>query len=399
MLMAALFEPFSLWLAEWETPSLAAIPLVSRHKSKVVHASSVARGLGIKAGSSLATALTKAPDLEIVEAESPYLTASWERLVEELSGLTRTLESPSPGRVLMELEPADAAQIAETYRVRVGMAESLEVATLAALISSPGQVKVIDTERQDRLIDALPLYMLKGVGLSQRALDDFGWLGVEKAGELHRWSKAQVAAYLGRASKGVTPYLFGPYRTYLGRYTPPPRVSAQAVFEEPQCEPLTLHPVLEQLCAGLSARLEDRATSRLTVTVRSQGLEIKATRIAKQPLKRGDVMFRLALLALEDTHAQPLGIEALTVELSGLFRPSEQLSLWPQKERVEYAIEVVETRFPGAILKLVQDDPYSLASEHNVRFVVRSTGEEVVREAAVPAGERPDRRQGPPVRA
>ncbi len=399
VLMAALFEPFPLWLAEWEVPSLAAVPLVSRHKSKVVHASSAARSLGIKAGSSLATALAKAPDLEIVEAESPYLTASWERLVEELSGLTRTLESPSLGRLLMELEPADAAQIAGTYRVRVGMAESLEVAVLAALISSPGQVKVVEPDRQEHLLDALPLYVLKGVGLSQRALDDFGWLGVQRTGELRRWSKVQVMAYLGRSGKGVMPYLFGPYRTYLGRYAPPPRLSAQAVFEEPQCEPLVLHPALEQLCAGLSARMEDKAASRLTITVRSQGLTFQATRIAKEPLKRGDVMFRLALLALEDTHAQPLGIEALTVELSSLSRPSEQLSLWPQKERVAYAIEVVEARFPRAILKLVQDDPYALASEHNVRFVIRSTGEEVVREAGTPAGERPDRREGPPVRA
>lgn len=397
--MAALFEPFPLWLAEWETPSLAAIPLVSRNKSKVLNASSAARGLGIKAGSSLATALSKAPDLEIVEAESPYLTASWERLVEELSGLTRTLESPSPGRLLMDLEPADAAQIAETYGVRVGMAESLEVATLAALISSPGRVKIVETDRQEHLLDALPLYVLKGVGLSQRALDNLGWLGVSRTGELRRWSKVQALAYLGRAGKGIIPYLFGPYRTYLGRYVPPHRVSAQAVFEEPQCEPLTLRPALEQLCMELSARLEDKATSRLTVTVRSQGLEIKATRIAKVPLKRGDVMFRLALLALSDTHAQPLGIEALTVELSGLSRPSEQLSLWPQKERVAYAIEVVEARFPRAILKLVKDDPHALASEHNIRFVVRSTGEEVSREASTPSSQHPDRRERHPLEA
>lgn len=298
----------------------------------------------------------------------------------------------------MDLEPADAAQLAETYSVRVGMAESLEVAVLGALISSPGRVKVIEPARQEQLLNALPLYILKGVGLSQQALGDFGWLGVERTGELRRWSKAQVAAYLGRASKGVMPYLFGPYRTYLGRYAPAPQVSAQAVFEEPECEPLALHPALEQLCVKSAAQLDGRAASRLTITVVSQKLTFKATRIAKQPLRRSDVMFRLALLALEDTHAQPLGIEVLTVELSGLSRSSEQLSLWPRKERVErvaYAIEVVEARFPRAILKLVQDDPYALASEHNVRFVVRSTGEEVSHAAGIPASQRPNRREGP----
>ena len=390
--MAALFEPFPLWLAEWETPSLARVPLVARHESKIVYASATAKGLGIKAGSSLAVALAKVPDLEIIESQSPYVTASWERLVEELSGLTRALESPSPGRLLMELEPSDAAQIAQTYNVRVGMAESLEVAILAALISSPGQVRVIAPERQEALLNAMPLYILKGMGLSQRALDDFGWLGLSRVGELRAWRKAQAAAYLGRAGKGVLPYLYGPHRTYLSRYCPPPRLVAQAIFDEPQCEPFVLYPALENLFTALAVRLGDRAASRLTVTAVSQGLEYRATRIAKVPLKQLSQLRRASLLALADTQAQPLGIDSLTITLSGLSRPSEQGSLWPQKERVAFAIEVVEARFPGALLHLVQDDPYSLASEHNVRFVARSTGEEIVHEASSPAAERLDRR-------
>ncbi len=85
--MAALFEPFPLWLSLWETPSLGAVPMVSVHKGRVVHTSKTAKQLGITTGSSLATALTKAPDLEVVEAASPYLAASWERIAEELSGL------------------------------------------------------------------------------------------------------------------------------------------------------------------------------------------------------------------------------------------------------------------------------------------------------------------------
>jgi len=39
VLMAALFEPFPLWLAAWEHHSLEAIPLVSVHKGRIVHAS------------------------------------------------------------------------------------------------------------------------------------------------------------------------------------------------------------------------------------------------------------------------------------------------------------------------------------------------------------------------
>ena len=397
--MAALFEPFPIWLAEWETPSLAAVPLVSRHKSRVVHASAAAKTLGVKPGSSLATALSKAPDLEVVASESPYLTASWERLVEELSGLTRVLESPSLGRLLMELEPADAAQLAETYRVRVGMAESVELAVLAALVSSPGRVRQVSAERQEAFADLLPLYVLKGVGLSQRALDDLGWLGVRRTGELRSWSKTQAAAYLGKPGKGLLPYLFGPYRTCLGRYRPPPRLAATVAFDEPECEPFAVQPALERLCADVATRLGDRAASRLTVTVLAQGLEHWATRVAKTPLRQLAQVVRLARLALEDTQAQPLGVDTLTVTLSGLSRPAEQLGLWPQKERVAFALEVVEARFPGALLRLVPDDPYSLASEHNNRLVARSTGEEAERAPSATVLERRSRPQRPPVTA
>ena len=397
--MAALFEPFPLWLALWETPSLGTIPLVSVHQNRVVHANKTAKQLGVTAGSSLATALTKAPDLEVVEAASPYLAANWERVVEELSGLTCVLESPSQGRVVMAVEPSDAAQLAESYNVRTGLAESVEVAVIAALIASPGRVRQVETERQELLIDALPLYVLKGLGLSVRTRERLSWLGIEQVGQLRGWKKQQVAAYLGSEGKTLLPYLFGPYRTHLGRYTPAPRLGAQLAFDAPLSEPHQLHPALDELASQVSVKLGGRAASRLTVVALNQGLELRATRISKTPLHRAREIIRLALLTLEDTHAQPLGIDALTLELSGLSRPARQGSLWPQKERLEQAVKAVEARYPGAVLKLSQDNPYSLASEHQVRFVVRSTGEEVMREANPTTREHHDRREGQPIKA
>jgi len=399
VLMAALFEPFPLWLAAWETPSLEAIPLVSLHKGKVVHASKAAKRAGITAGSSLTTALTRAPDLETVEAASPYLTASWERLVEEVSGFSQVLESPSQGRLLMELEAPDAAQLAESYKLRVGVAENVEVALIAALISSPGRVRHIEAERQEGLLDALPLYILRGLGLSAGARERLGWLGVERVGQLREWKRAQVLAYLGPEGKGLLPYLFGPYRTQLGRYTPPPRIRAQLAFDDPLSEPYLLHPALDQLVAKLVEHLDGKVASRLSITAVSQRLELRATRLSKAPLQGIGEIIRLALLTLDDTGAQPLGIDTLTLELSGLSRPAKQGTLWPQKERLEQAIAAVEARFSNAILKVSQDDPYSLASEHNVRFVVRSTGEEVSREARTSDREHHDRQDRQPLRA
>jgi nucleotidyltransferase/DNA polymerase involved in DNA repair len=397
--MAAMFEPFPIWLREWEQPSLAQIPLVAVSKSKIVHASTTARSHGIKPNSSLASALAKVPELEIVEASSPYLTASWEKLVEDLAGFTRTLEAPLIGRVFMQLELPDAVQLAESYRIRVGMAESLEVATLAAFIASPGRVKVILPEKQRAILDALPLYFLRGVGLSQRLLTDLGWLGVSTAGELQRWKKPQVTAFLGRSGKHVMPYLFGPHRTYLSRYTPAARISLGMTFDEPQFEPAVLEPVLERLSQELSLELVSKAATRLSVYALSQGLEHKASRLSKTFLRRPGEIYRLALLTLEDTGAQALGIEGLTLELGGLSRPSIQGSLWPKKERLEHAVAAVENRFPKAILELVDDDAYALAADRAVRLVVRSTGEEVSRETQDDLYQRPHERVRSPLRA
>ncbi len=368
-------------------------------QGRVVHSSKTARQLGVTAGSSLATALTKAPDLEVVASASPYLTASWERIVEELSGLTCVLESPSQGRVLMELEPSDAAQLAESYGVRVGLAESVEVAVIAALISSPGRVRRIDPDRQELLVGALPLYVLKGLGLAAGTLERLTWLGIEQVGQLTAWKKPQVTAYLGPEGKGMLPYLFGPYRTTLGRYTPAPRLSAELVFDDPVSEPHVLHPALEELVSQVAVKLGSRAASRLTVVALSHGLELKATRMSKTPLRHVGEITRLALLTLDDTHAPPLGIDALTLELSGLSRPAKQGALWPHKERLEQAVAAVEARYPGAILKLSQGDPYALASEHRYHFTVRSTGEEVNRAERSAAAQRHDRRERQPVEA
>ncbi len=397
--MAALFEPFPLWLSLWETPSLGAVPLVSVHKGRVVHSSKTARQLGVTAGSSLATALTKAPDLEVVASASPYLTASWERIVEELSGLTCVLESPSQGRVLMELEPSDAAQLAESYGVRVGLAESVEVAVIAALISSPGRVRRVDPHRQELVLDALPLYVLKGLGLAAGTLERLTWLGIGQVGQLTAWKKPQVTAYLGPEGKGMLPYLFGPYRTQLGRYTPALRLSAELHFDDPVLEPYELQQAVSRLVLQLSVSMDHRAASRLSIVARCHGLELKATRLAKTPLRHVGDVTRLALMVLEDTHAPPLGIDALTLELSGLSRPAKQGALWPHKERLEQAVATVEARYPNAILKLSQDDPYALASEHRTRFVVRSTGEEVMRETSPSGREHHDQREGQPVEA
>ena len=387
--MCLLAEPFPLWQAVWERPELKDRALVSAHRGRIVHASSPAKKLGVLAGESLISAQSKAPELETVEAYTPHLQAEWETLIEEVSGLTCTLEAPVQGRMFLELEEADATQLAQAYGVRAGGATSVEVAHLSAVVSSPGTLRITPPEREAGFIQQLPLYVLRALGLKRDTVQRLSWLGIERVGQLQAWRKEQLGAYLGKEAKPLLPYLYGPHRTKLSRYTPPPRLLASYAFEEAVSEPYALHPVLGCLSSDLVEALKGKAAHRLTLTARVQGLELKATRISKVPLSDAATINRLALLALGESHAQPLGIEAFTLELSALSKPSTQGSLWQQKENREKAIRTVSERFPDALLKLEQLDPYALASEHAYRFVSLQTGEEVNRATpdVAPTGE------------
>ena len=392
--MCLSLEPFALWHAQWERPELRDKPLAAVHKGRVTYASSPAKKLGVSVGESLLSAQSKVPNLETVEAFSPHLQAEWESLVEEVSGLTYMLEAPRQGRIFLELEEPDATQLAQACGMRAGSAASVEVAHLSAIVSSPGVLRFTPPEREAGFVRQLPLYVLRALGLRRDTVQRLRWLGVERVGQLQEWKRNQLEAYLGKEAKSLLPYLYGPHRTKLSRYTPPLRVAVSHALEDAVSEPHALHPVLEHLSERVAEALQGKAAHRLTLVATAQGLELKATRIAKAPLNDAAAVNRLALLALEESNAQPLGVTALMLELSALSRPSAQGTLWQQKENREKAIRVVSERFPDALLRLTEADPYALAAEHRYTFVSLQTGEEVMSETpdAAPTGE-PEREQ------
>lgn len=399
MIVAALFEPYPLWQAAWEEPGLKDAPLASIHRKRVVHALGLAKRTGITAGMSLAAAEAKRDDLRTVPAASPYLQATWEALVEEISGLTRRLETPGQGRLFLELEPPDAVQLAQSYGVRAGGAASVEMAHVAALVASPGALRVVAAEQEEAMLDALPVYVLKGLGLTPASRERLAWLGIHKTGQLRTWKKAQLGAYLGKEAVPLLPYLYGPRRSALGRYTLPPAVTSSHAFGEPTLEPFQIAPVLEKLAQELVAQLAGRVAYRLTVVAEVHGLALKATRLAKEPLKDALSIVRLALLTLDDTRAPPLGVETLSLELGALSRPSRQGSLWSHRESVARAAQAVCTRFPGALLRVEEIDPHALIPEHRYRLVTWDTAEEVHHEIRQHPDHRPVRPSREPVEA
>lgn len=309
-----LLEPFALWCARRARPELASRSVVSVSRGRVVHASPVARLQGVTPGMHEAGATLRAGDLEVIPHDAPVLQLAWERLLEELSGLSPEVEPLSQGRVLLKLSEAHGAQAAEAYEARVGLASSRELALLAALASFEGKPRVIEEGEEGAFMKRLPMRFIRGLGVSGDAIRRLHFLGVDHLGALLTWHPPQLEAFLGKEAALLRPYLYGPWSDRVMTYQPPTIIEASYSFEEPATEPAELTPVIALLARWASGSLGERTAGRLTVTALAQGVRFQGSRLAKEPLRTPGSIRRQAQLALEDSKAQTLGVTTLTLE-------------------------------------------------------------------------------------
>ena len=388
MTACALFAPFALWHAHRLEPGLEDESLVVLKKNKVTEVSDSARRAGIELGMSLDGARSRCSDLVIIETNDATLQHAWDDLLGQLYAFTDRIEPVKPGLVFLDTTKADAGLIAETFRARVALADNQEHAHLKALahVTEKPTFKESRHERavQNADVKEIPITVLRGIGLGKKNVERLHWLGVATVGDLQRWSKAQLASFFGKESAMLIPYLKGPYRTSVTRYRPPVTLKASYAFEDPALEPWQLEPVLRHLVGCLQAQLGDKAAARLSVSALSQGLAFEGTRISKEPLRNASLLLGQVHLALGDCGAQGLGIDKLTVTLTGLYRPSSQGLLFGGREDVAKAVQVVEARFPGLLMRFETLNAYSPLSEFSHRLVsLGKTEGEVKRETTV----------------
>jgi hypothetical protein len=384
------FEPFALWWARHADPDGAATtPYIALTGERVVACDAAARRAGITIGMGRAAARARSAELREVAATSPELDSAWRGLLMELYDHTPWLEAIALGAVVLRLDPAEARQLAAERGARAGAAESREHARLLALAARPGRLRAGGAAEVERL----PLLLLRGLGVAAGTLERLRWLGLERLGELQRWSPGQIGALLGPEGNEVLRHLHGPYRDDVPPFHPPAGIRCHLAFDDGACEPAVLDPALTQLANAAAAQLGDRAAGRLTLHADAQGIVFRSARIAKGPLSDPGTIARLARLALTACGAQPLGIDELTLELSELHRPAHQGALWPRRERLERAVTGVERRFPGSLLRIEALDPHALAFEHRARLTPwRSEGgEQRARRADQDRGRTPQR--------
>ena len=387
MIACALFTPFALWHALRLEAGFKDKPLVALKNNKVVEVSDVARRVSALPGMSLDGARSRCSDLVVIETNDATLQHAWDDVVSQLYAFTDRLEPVGPGLVFLDIHEADARLIADSFQARIALADDQEHAHLKALAPVTEEL-VIEKCRNPRSprhaeVKGLPVAVLKEVGLSKKSVERLRWLGVETVGELQRWSRAQLASYFGKESETVIRYLKGPYRTSVARYLPPVTLTASHSFDDTAVEPWQWEPVLLHLVTRLQSQLGDRAAARLTLTADSTGLAFGATRVSKEALRGVSSLLGQAHLALADSGVQGLGIDKLVLTLSGLYRPSTQGALFGGREDVVRAVKVVEARFPGALLRFEELNPYFPLAEFSHRLVPLGREGEVKREASV----------------
>ncbi|MDF1522821.1 MAG: hypothetical protein P1P87_08385, partial [Trueperaceae bacterium] len=361
--VAVVVEPLPLWLAVRADPTLARAPLVVHDEGHVVHANPTARRLGVTQGMRLDGARLRVPGLEAIACHEPRLAQGWRELLRELGGWTPWLETGRRGRAFVRLAPAEAADLAARTGARVGVADDLETAELAALAGLPGRARVVAEGDGAAFLERLPLRFLRGVGLPERERTRLRWLGLATVGDLARWTPGQLQAYLGDLAEALTPYLHGPRRQRVAAWRPPTVLRRSLAFERPLFEPHELEPALDRLARSLALDLAGRAAQHVTVATEGASGTRSATRIAKRPLHRAGQIRQQALFALRDSGAAGTAIDALTVELTEPARFAEAAGLWDARADRARAVDAVLERYPRALVHVRWHDPYAPAAD------------------------------------
>lgn len=358
----ARFEPFVLRHAHQHQPKLNK-PLVTLEKGRIKHLSNQAEKQGVEVGMTLDGARACCGNLMVIETNEATLQHAWQEVLDQLYTFTSNLEAPRPGLVFLELKDKDAKLIAQTFNARVAHARSQEHAYLLTLVTQEGEVRGGN-------LDLIPTCTLTALGLSPKTIGRLNWLGVTQVGQLRRWGKAQLSLYLAGEAKVLVRYLHGPFKERVAPFTPPVTMRESFTFEEAALEPRHLTPVLELLAARLLERLGDKAAARLTLEAQAGGLTLAASRVSKGSLRNKGSLYELAASAFYDSGAQGLGVTTLTLGLSGLYRPYEQDSLWQRKESIARAVRQVNARFPGALFRFEEVNPYAPVPEFSFKTVV-----------------------------
>lgn len=370
--------PWSLTLLQKQHPGVP-VAVLSEGDRKVTHASSDALAAGVQPGMRESAALSRCPELHAEVVSGPTASATWNELLEMLYARFSDRVEGEQGLAYLKINEGAARELAVSMHVPVGLAESREVALLAALRASAGEVKAVTGIEQGGQAEKLflqltPLQDLWALGISNEQVEHLRFLGVTGLADLWKWSAAQREGFLGvNGSKRIGRFLKGERTPQVQKYFPDQVIESSLSVDAPLEEPTHLEAALKDLIPTLWTELRGRTAAYLTIKADTIGGELSATRKLKWPLDEAGLV-RLSMLALGETAALSLGIDRLMVQLSGLQQPSRMVGLWAGVAELEVTRHLLD-RYPEALVRVHWLDPYAYATDAMYEWVDWQTGE------------------------
>ena len=346
---------------------------------RVLHASRAALNAGVQVGMRETAALSRCPELHAEVVSGPKAQATWDELLEALyARFSDRVEGRELGLAYLKITEAAGRELAAALHAPVGLAASREVAILAALRAKAGEINLVLGEEgsasEKLFLQLTPIGHLTALGLTAEHIQRLHFLGLKTLADLWKWSAAQREGLLGvDAGKRLSRFLKGERTVALARYTAGQIIEGRLEVDSPLIEPVEAEAALVDLMPPLWAELRGRTAAYLTVQVETLGGRLTSTRKLKWPLDEAG-LGRVAGLALEETTALALGVDVLTVQLSGLQQPARMVGLWAGVAELEVTSQLLD-RFPDALVRVQWLDPYAYAVDSQYQWVDWLSGE------------------------
>ncbi|WP_276605562.1 Y-family DNA polymerase [Deinococcus sp. Arct2-2] len=341
---------------------------------RVLFACPEAQLQGVQPGMREMAALSRCPDLHAEVVSGSAASAAWAELLEALyARYSDRVEGRQAGIAFLKVSLKAARDLAAALHVPVGWADSPEVAHLAALRAKSGEVRDVTGGQEKFFLSLTPTEHLHVLGVPDAHTQKLKFLGLRGLADLMKWSAAQREAFLGvDVGKKVNRFLKGERSGAVAKYVPGQIIEAHLGVDAPLLELGEAEAALQDLLPSLLPELRGRTAAYLTLHSDTLGGRLSATRPLKWPLDDAGLL-RMALLTLQDTAALPLGVDAVTIQLSGLQQPARMVGLWAGIAELEVTKTVLD-RFPEALVRVQWLDPWAYSTDAQYHWVDWQTG-------------------------
>jgi protein ImuB len=279
---------------------------------------------GVRPGMRLGEALATCPGLVLVERDPAAVEEEWEGVLRRLEDAGFAVEAVEPGVVVFETKGVERlyggaeaalrralAAVGNAWDPRAGAGQRRFAALAAASTARPGQIVIVEGEREREFLAPLPLSLLP---LAPDRYAELEGLGVRRLGDLARLSGGAVAERLGPEGRRAWRLARGGERRRVRGRAPAVELAEALSFPEAIANELTLRrafgALLDRLLArpergtrpfrklALSARLAGGGSWRRTVTLREATAERSRLRAALGP-KLAEIPAPIVELRLE----------------------------------------------------------------------------------------------------